>query len=86
MEPLSIVPALVSICGALAFRHIYKISSVGTFLYLYAASISLLVAVCAWVVGLSAAVDLGIVAFGVSMAMAAGWLTYTFRLAGERID
>ena len=31
-------------------------------------------------------VDISLALFGVSMAVASGWLTYTFRLAGERID
>lgn len=31
-------------------------------------------------------VDISLALFGVSMAVASGWLAYTFRLAGERID
>lgn len=86
MELLSAPLVLASAAGALAFRHAYRVSAVGTFLYLYAASLSLLAAACAWAVGLSAAIDIGIAAFGASMAVAAGWLAYTFRLAGEQAD
>jgi hypothetical protein len=86
MEPIAIVIVLSSAVGSLAFRHVYKITQVGTFLYLYAALISLLVAACAYAISLSPMMDIGIAASGISMAVASGWLAYTFRLAGERVD
>jgi hypothetical protein len=95
MELYLAVAVLVSAVGAFAFLVVHKKSGANTFFYLCICSILIFIGSGAAAMGsLSPGliaytiplVDISLALFGVSMAVASGWLAYTFRLAGERID
>jgi hypothetical protein len=86
---------LASAAGTLAFIRVHKMSGSRTFFYLCLCSILVFISSSAATIGslspvlfayTSPIVDISIAAFGISLAIASGWLTYTFKLAGERVD
>ena len=95
MELYLAAAVLASAVGALAFLQVHKKSGSGTFFYLCLGSALIFISAGAATMGslspalfpyTSPLVDVSITAFGISMAVASGWLTYTFKLAGERVD
>ncbi len=95
MELYMVDAVLASAAGALAFLQVHKRSGSGTFFYLYLCSTLVFISASAATIGsLSPAliaytgplIDISIAVFGISMAVVSGWLVYTFKLAGERID
>ncbi len=95
MKLYVVAAVLASAAGALAFIRVYKRSGPGTFFYFCLCSILIFISASAAVIGslspasiayMSPLVDISIAAFGISMAVASGWLAYSFRLAGERLD
>ena len=95
MELYLAVAVLASAAGALAFLAVHKKSGANTFFYMCICSILVFISSAAAMIGslspeliayTSPLVDISLALFGVSMAVASGWLTYTFKLAGERID
>jgi hypothetical protein len=86
---------LASAAGLIAFIQVHKKSGSGTFFYLCVCSVLIFISAIAATIGsLNPAlfaytrplVDISIAAFGISMAVASGWLIHTFKLAGERVD
>jgi hypothetical protein len=95
MELYIAAAVLTSAAGALAFLQVHKRSRSGTFFYLCICSILVFISASAAAIGglspaliayTSPIIDISIAVFGVSMAVASGWLAYTFKMAGERVD
>jgi len=95
MELYMAVAVFTSAAGALAFLMAHKSSRSGTFFYLCVCSILIFISTSAAATGslspalaayTSPLIDISLAVFGITMAVASGWLVYTFKLAGERID
>jgi hypothetical protein len=95
MELYMVGAVLASATGALAFLMVHKKSGSGTFFYLLICSIVVFIGSGAAAIGgispaliiyTSPLVDISLALFGISMAVACGWLVYSLKLAGERFD
>ncbi len=95
MKLYLIAAVLTSATGALAFILVNKSSRSGIFFYLCLCSILLFISASAAAISsfspvliayTSPLIDISIVFFGISLAVASGWLAYSFKLAGEHVD